>query len=169
MEQGAGKAFRLMFGHVVNGKRINFGAEKESRGTLAAAHLFVQLCPILEMGATLLVDELDCSLHPMLVKEIVEVFNNADTNPFDAQLIFTTHDISLLDRTIYGEDVLGRDEVWFVEKNQNGISRLYPLSSIKRTTRKEDNLYRKYVEGRYSAIPKTSIASQVEAYWAEHK
>jgi len=165
----ADNELRMFFSHNIDGKLTKFSPNQESRGTLAATAILIGLLPILKRGGVLVVDELDCSLHPMLVAQIIGVFNNPKTNPYGAQLIFTTHDTSLLDKTIYGEDILTRDEVWFVEKNEEGISTLYPLRSIKNTTRKEDNIYRKYVEGRYGAIPKTSIASYVEAYWMEYK
>ncbi len=162
------KELKLFFGHLVNNVYTDFDIEQESRGTLSATALFAQLIPILAMGMVFVVDELECSLHPMLVSQIVNIFNNLELNPHGAQLIFTTHDISLLDKTIYGKEILGRDEVWFVEKGQDGVSELYPLTDIKKTTRKDDNLYRKYVEGRYGAVPRVSIASRVGAYWMEH-
>lgn len=161
------KMIKVFFKHVVGDKLVDLKPSQESRGTLTAVDFLNQLLDALESGTTFVVDELDCSLHPMLVSQIVRIFNNPDTNPRNAQLIFTTHDLSLLDKSVYGEDILHREEVWFVEKNQYGESTLYPLTQIKNATRKEDNLYKKYIEGRYGAIPKASLENRIEEYWLE--
>jgi AAA15 family ATPase/GTPase len=78
------------------------------------------------------------------------MFNDPARNPNGAQLVFTTHDTHLLG-TIVGEPVLRRDQVWFTEKDDNGATHLYPLTEFH--PRKEENLERGYLQGRYGAVP----------------
>jgi len=156
-----------VFRHKIGSKLVNFGVEQESDGTIAASSIFIDLLPVLSQGAVYLVDELDRSLHPAIVAQIIDIFNHRETNPNGAQLIFTTHDTSLLDSSTYDEKLLDRDEVWFVEKNPAGESEIYPLTSIKYTTTKASNPYKKYIEGRYGAIPRVSLASAIESYWED--
>lgn len=98
------------------------------------------------LGATLLVDELDRSLHPLLTRFLVQQFHQVDgTN--NAQLVFTTHDTTLLDA-----DLLRRDQVWFVEKSRSErATKLYPLLDYQ--PRKNEALERGYLMGRYGALP----------------
>jgi len=161
------KVFETVFRHKIGSKLVNFGVKQESDGTIAASSIFIDLLPVLSRGAVYLVDELDRSLHPTIVTQIIEIFSHRETNPNGAQLIFTTHDISLLDSSIYDEKLLDRDEIWFVEKNPAGESEIYPLTSIKYTTTKASNPYKKYIEGRYGAIPRVSLASAIESYWKD--
>ena len=98
----------------------------------------------------MVVDELEASLHPKLALEIVKQFNNPQTNPKNAQLIFTTHDTNLLGNDA-GEPVLRRDQVWLTEKDKEGATVLYPLTDYK--PRKAENVERGYLQGRYGAIP----------------
>ncbi len=113
----------------------------------------------LQDGATLVIDEFDTSLHPRIIPRIIELFQAPRTNPRNAQLIFSTHDASLLG-TSFGEPILKRDEVWFVEKQDDGASELYPLTSFK--PRKEHNLERHYLGGSYGAVPDVYPASLVD-------
>jgi len=124
--------------------------EEESRGTQT---LFRNGLPILQAiheGGTLVIDELEASLHPMLAQQIIRQFNDPATNPRNAQLIFTTQDTNLLGTTL-GEPALRRDQVWLTEKNSEGATVLYPLTDYK--PRKAENLERGYLQGRYGAIP----------------
>lgn len=105
---------------------------------------------MLEHGSLLAIDELEASLHPMLALEIVRLFNDPEQNPNGAQLIFTTHDTNLLGG-ILDEPALGRDQVWFTEKDRGGATHLYPLTDFH--PRAEENLERGYLQGRYGAIP----------------
>ena len=123
---------------------------QESKGTQT---LFRSALPILETigyGGLLIVDELEGSLHPSLTRHIVDQFNDPITNPHGAQLIFTTHDTNLLGTTV-GEPALRRDQVWLTEKDEGGITVLYPLTEYQ--PRKSENLERGYIQGRYGAIP----------------
>ena len=121
---------------------------KESHGTQNLFALGGYLFDALDEGAVVFMDELDASLHPFVAKRIVELFQNEQTNPHHAQLIFTTHDTSLLDETI-----LRRDQVWFTEKDEFGATELYSLQDIEGV--REDSLFEKgYRAGKYKAIPK---------------
>lgn len=159
---------KASFTHKINDDLVNLDIRDESRGTIAASNIFLDLQEILENGATYIVDEIDCSLHPTIVTQLINIFNSEDTNPNNAQLLFTTHDISILDSSIYGENILDRDQVWFTEKNELGQSSLYSLLQFK-GTRKEDNLYKKYISGRYGATPKASLYYGILNYWENKK
>jgi AAA15 family ATPase/GTPase len=125
----------------------------QSRGTQAWLRLLVAALTVLERGSTLCVDEIDSSLHPRLTARLVELFRGGETNPAGAQLIFTTHDATLLG-TSFGQDVLSRDEVWFVEKGTHGASKVFPLTDFH--PRREENTERRYLGGSYGAIPDVS-------------
>jgi uncharacterized protein len=120
--------------------------EEESDGTKALFSLAAPVFHALSTGSLLCIDELDSSLHPILALQVVKTFAQPSTNPLNAQLIFNTHDTNLLDT-----DVLRRDQVWFTEKDQTGATHIYPLSDFK--PRRQENLERGYLQGRYGAIP----------------
>ncbi len=94
-----------------------------------------------------MVDELDTSLHTLLMQALVRLFHRPEVNTGGAQLVFTTHDTSLLDA--YG--LFRRDQVWFVEKRSDQSSSLYPLLDF--SPRKNEALERGYLQGRYGALP----------------
>ena len=96
------------------------------------------------------IDELESSLHPLLAQSVIKLFNDPETNPRNAQLIFTTHDTNLLGTSL-GGPVLRRDQIWITEKDRDGATKLYPLTDYK--PRKDENLERGYLQGRYGAIP----------------
>jgi len=97
-----------------------------------------------------LVDELESNLHPLLAIQILRMFNDPQRNPHNAQILFTTHDTTLLG-TIAGDPAMRRDQVWLTEKDQEGATVLYPLTDFK--PRKDENIERGYLQGRYGAIP----------------
>lgn len=125
----------------------------ESAGTLKMFSLYPFLVSVIEKGNVLFIDELNARLHPLLVRNIILLFANKDTNPNNAQLIFTTHDTWQL-----STDVLRRDEVWFTEKDKIGCSSLYALSDFKDSNgvkiRKDENYEKNYLLGNYGAIPR---------------
>lgn len=125
--------------------------EQESRGTRTLFALLGILNWCLGTGGTVVVDELDQSLHSQLASRIVGLFISPDTNPNAAQLLFNTHDTNLL-----SEDLLRRDQVWFTEKTGEGATRLFPLTDFR--ARKHENLERGYLQGRYGAIPSLADA-----------
>lgn len=125
---------------------VAFDFADESEGTQKLFSLAGPIFDILEKGQILVVDELDRSLHALLVRQLVNMFQNPEVNRGGAQLIFTTHDTSLLD-----SEILRRDQVWFSEKNENQASCLYPLSDF--SPRKGEALERGYLTGRYGGVP----------------
>lgn len=120
--------------------------EQESRGTRTLFSLLGIVNWAVESGSALAVDELDQSLHPHLARAVVEMFNRPESNPNGAQLLFNTHDTNLL-----SGDLLRRDQVWFTEKGHDGATRLFPLTDFH--ARKQENLERGYLQGRYGAVP----------------
>lgn len=111
--------------------------------------LFQMICPILDIldkGKILVCDELEASLHESVIFQIVQLFQHYQKDKF-AQLIFSTHDTSLLDT-----DLFRRDQVWFTQLNQERATDLYSLVEIK-NVRKSENLEKGYVSGKYGAIP----------------
>lgn len=136
----------LLFHHVTEQGKAVFSLGDESMGTRNLLFLTGPVLDILNKGMVLVVDELDSSLHPLLVRRLVELFQNPVVNQKGAQLIFTTHDTSLL-----GPDLFRRDQIWFVEKARDQASKLYPLSDF--SPRKNEALERGYLVGRYGALP----------------
>jgi AAA15 family ATPase/GTPase len=139
---------QLKFVHGVEDEK--FDLEDESDGTRSWLSLLPMVLEALDSGYVVAVDEIDTSLHPLLTAQLVGLFHDPEANQNGAQLIFTSHDSSLLG-TMIGDEVLHRDEVWFVEKNEQGISSLYPLTDFK--PRKDHNAERRYLGGSYGAIP----------------
>ncbi|MGW0519324.1 AAA family ATPase [Crossiella sp. NPDC003009] len=137
-----------------------FDLEEESAGTRSWLALLPTVLVALAEGTTLVVDEIDTSLHPRLTARLVSLFQDLRTNPRQAQLIFTTHDTSLLG-TMLGEEVLRRDQVWFVQKDSEGASTLYPLTDFH--PRKDENTERRYLGGSYGAVPVLSEQDFIDA------
>ena len=111
--------------------------------------LFQMICPIIDIlnkGKILICDELESSLHESVIFQIVQLFQYYQKDKF-AQLIFSTHDTSLLDT-----DLFRRDQVWFTQLNKERATDLYSLVEIK-NVRKSENLEKGYVSGKYGAIP----------------
>ncbi len=134
-------------------EKVSFDKNKnESEGTKKIMDLTGPVFDTLIHGKVLLVDELDAKLHPLLTREIVSLFNNMETNPRHAQLLFVTHDTNLL-----SSDLFRRDQVWFTEKNSLEQTDLYNLVEFRlpdgSKVRNDSNLERNYIRGRYGAIP----------------
>lgn len=143
--------------HRGRGVETSLPEDYESAGTHALISFASVALAALKRGATCVVDEIDSSLHPLLVAELVRVFASPRTNPNQAQLIFTTHDVSLLRPAPEGQAVLSRDEIWVVEKDRHGESALVALSEY--GPRTSDNLERGYLTGRFGGLPTLSIAN----------
>lgn len=118
---------------------------EESDGTVRVFDLSGYVAAALDAGSVLVVDEIDASLHPILVSTLVRCFQSREANPNGAQLLFTAHNSYLLSRGI-----LRRDQVWFAEKD-GGATRLYPLTDYE--PRKGEALEQGYLAGRYGAVP----------------
>ncbi len=129
-----------------DGQTVMIDFDDESRGTrklFALSGLWLQA---LDQGQIVIADELDTSLHPFVMRHIVQMFHDPKINTKGAQLIFTTHDTSILDPTLFR-----RDQIWFVEKDQQQQSRLYPLTDF--SPRKGEDFEKGYLQGRYGAVP----------------
>lgn len=133
---------RLQHAGAVGSISLDFNLE--SAGTKAFIGILPAIVDTLDSGGVLILDELVEALHPILSQRIVGMFQNKETNPKGAQFIFSTHDTNLL-------NVLRRDQVWFTQKNFAGESKLFPLTDFK--TRKDDDVARDYLRGRYGALP----------------
>ncbi|MGK2941960.1 MAG: AAA family ATPase [Immundisolibacter sp.] len=138
---------QLRFKHVTEHGEAVFDLADESNGTRNLLFLTGPVLDILKKGLTLVIDELDTSLHTLLVRRLVQLFHSPQINTGGAQLIFTTHDTSLLD----APDLFRRDQIWFVEKNGNQASSLASLSEF--SPRKKEALERGYLVGRYGGVP----------------
>lgn len=118
----------------------------ESEGTNKLFALAGILLDTLRTGKILLIDELDARLHPLITRELICLFNSNETNPHNAQLIFTTHDTNLLSSKSFR-----KDQIWFTEKDNKGATDLYSLVEYK--VGKDASFERDYIIGKYGAIP----------------
>lgn len=146
-EAGEQAIDEVKFHHITEHGQAVFDLMDESSGTRNLLFLTGPILDILNKGLTLVVDELDTSLHTLLVQALVRLFHRPEVNTGGAQLIFTTHDTSLLDA--YG--LFRRDQIWFVERRPDQSSTLYPLLDF--SPRKNEALERGYLQGRYGALP----------------
>lgn len=150
--QGQVKAVHIHAGHHVqseSGKEAQFFLDlnEESLGTKQLFWLSPILKEVFGKGKTMVIDELDRSLHPFLVQFLVELFHTPEINQTNAQLIFTTHDTTLLSL-----DTFRRDQIYFVEKDPHtAATELYSLDEF--SVRKNENIEKGYLLGRYGAIP----------------
>ena len=128
-------------------RRFNF--EDESLGTLVWFGLIGTVLHALRDGTCLLADELDASLHPHLVQRFVDLFQDPETTPNRAQLVFNSHESTLLDGV--GDFALGRDQVWFTEKAPDGATTLHPLTDF--APRKSEAIGDRYRAGRFGGTP----------------
>lgn len=129
---------------------VELDAHDESLGTLVWFGLVGPVVQALADGAVFLADELDASLHPALVAELIHLFQDPKSNPRRAQLIFNSHDATILGDSV-SDRLIGRDQVWFTEKRADGGTHLYPLTEL--DPRKEEAVGRRYLAGRYGATP----------------
>lgn len=136
------------------GKRFTLTPDDQSTGTLSWLSLAVPAVDALRNGTVLLIDEIDASLHPQLAEVLIQMFKEERLNSHGAQLIFTTHDTYFLSPS--ADVPLSPEEVWFVEKNGSGVSDLYSLGDF--STRRDQNLSRRYLHGRYGATPQVAPA-----------
>ena len=124
----------------------------ESAGTLKMFALYPELQEVLEKGSVFFIDELNARLHPLLVRNFLLTFLNPEINTNHAQLVFTTHDTWQL-----SNQLLRRDEIWFVEKDERGVSTLYSLADFVDEAgsriRKDESYEKNYLIGKYGAIP----------------
>lgn len=136
--------------HCSNDQCVEFEPSEESLGTLVWVGFVGPVIDALARGSVLLADELDASLHPHLVQQIIRLFQSSDTNPRGSQLIFNAHDATLLEST--SPRLLGRDQVWMTEKGADGSTTLYALSDF--SPRRDDSIEMRYLRGSYGATPR---------------
>lgn len=118
---------------------------EESQGIQKLFELFFPFVDIIVNEKIFICDELETHLHPLIVKELIKLFKG---NSKKSQMIFTTHDVNLLDLSLYR-----RDQIWFTEiKSESLFTDLYSLSELK-AVRKDENIVKNYILGKYSGIP----------------
>jgi len=139
---------------------------QESAGTNKVFNISGPIFDVLQDGGVLVIDELDSSLHPLLTLAITKLFNSEKDNSKNAQLIFTTHDTNLFS---YGN--YRRDQIYFVEKDEYGVSDLYSLVEYREENgakvRKDRSFESDYIQGRYGAIPYIGDISKIVEKWQE--
>ena len=137
---------------IVIGERIFNKNQMESEGTKKVIEISGPIFDTLNEGKTLIIDELDAKLHPLLTRNIVLLFMDPMKNMHGAQLIFATHDTNLLDL-----EIVRRDQIWFVEKDKVESTDIYSLVEFKdedgKKVRNDRDIKRDYIRGRYGAIP----------------
>ncbi|MEV0620891.1 ATP-binding protein [Nonomuraea sp. NPDC050404] len=141
---------RVRLAHRSASGEISLDWRNESFGTRSWFALLGPLLMALDEGGVLLVDELDSSLHPRFAAEVVRLFHDSHANPKGAQLIFTSHDSSLL-TTPSGERLLEPGQIWLTEKTQEGVTELYPLTAAAPT--EGEDLMKSYLAGSFGAVP----------------
>ena len=138
--------------HLVDGYEEELDLEEESSGTKKLFGLLPFIATSLIEGNVLVIDELDAKIHPILLKHIINMFTDLSVNKNNAQLIFTSHDLSTMN-----SDVFRRDEIWFVAKGNAENSELYSLVEFKNekgeSVRKDAKFGKQYLEGKYGADP----------------
>ena len=138
--------------HVVDEYETELNLFDESSGTTKLFGLLPFIAKSLLKGTTLVIDELDAKIHPVLLKYLIMTFGNMEKNKKGAQLIFTSHDLSTMN-----SDVFRRDEIWFVAKGNRQNSKLYSLVEFKNkkgeSVRKDAKFDKQYLEGKYGADP----------------
>lgn len=133
--------------HTSQGEPVLFDVKEESDGTQKLFAFAGPFLDILEHGRVLFIDELNDHLHPKMVQFLVQLFHNNATNPKNAQLVFTTHETSIMD-----QEHFRRDQVWFCEKTADQATKLYPLTNFHPRKGRED-LRSNYLDGLYGALP----------------
>lgn len=144
----AGKiiAKRLSINHSGDkGQLVPFNLNQESDGTKRLLQYIPAIFDVITNDKVCFIDEMERSLHPLLVRELVRKFSEDENTK--GQLVFTTHESNLLD-----QDIFRQDEIWFAEKKQRGSTELYPLTEFKKEHHTID-LRKGYLTGRYGAIP----------------
>ncbi|WP_305785895.1 AAA family ATPase [Symbioplanes lichenis] len=148
---------RLRLVHRAGGSTAPLDYHAESQGTRTWFDLIGPVLTALRQGSIVVFDELDASLHPTLSAELLRIFGSAVLNPRGAQLIFTTHDTSLLSH-------LNRDEVWLTEKHRDGSTRLGALAEFAgERVRRSQNLEKAYLHGRFGALPEVDDTEFLQA------
>ena len=152
VEEKENERLEIFTKHVVNEYEAELNLFDESSGTKKIFGLLPFIAESLLRGTTLIIDELDAKIHPVLLKYLIMTFSNMEKNKKGAQLIFTSHDLSTMNN-----DVFRRDEIWFVAKGNRQNSKLYSLVEFKNengeSVRKDAKFDKQYLKGKYGADP----------------
>jgi hypothetical protein len=135
----------------------DFNLDEESDGTVRLLDFIPAFKSVASENKVFIIDEIERSIHPLLIKALVEKFSQDKQS--NGQLIFTTHESSLLDQSIFRPD-----EIWFVEKDKNGCTDIYPLSDFKE--HHITNIRKGYLNGRYGSIP--FLANLKDLNWHQY-
>ncbi len=132
-----------------NIKSIPFDYTLESLGTQKMYYLASHIIDALEDGETIIIDEIGGNMHPHMSEFIIELFNNPNSNPNNAQLIFSTHDLSLMN-----SKTMRKEQFYFSEKNSKGITELFSMNDFNKNEIRNGGPFAKwYSEGRMDAVP----------------
>lgn len=144
--------FDILTEHVVDGYKAKLHLYDESKGTQKLFSLLPHIADSLLNGVTLVIDEMDAKIHPLIIKYIIQRYTDKMINQSNAQLIFTSHDLSNMN-----SEVFRRDEIWFVAKGNYQDTQLYSLVEFKNSkgesVRKDAKYDKQYLEGKYGADP----------------
>ncbi len=124
-----------------------FRLERESSGTRSLFMLAFSIVDALENGGVFIIDEFEQNLHPLLVEKLIKLFHSPESNKQNAQLIFTTHNVNLMNNEIFR-----RDQIWFTEKDEKGETILYSMADIE-GVRNNVPYDKWYMSGRFGATP----------------
>lgn len=133
--------------HKISDKKYVCPFDMESEGTQKIFYLYYKIYSALSTGGILVIDELDSKIHSLVLKQIIYLFNNRETNTKNAQIVFSCHNTWLMDSKI-----LRRDQIWFVKKDKEGISQIYSLADFK-DVRSDLDYNKAYLSGKFGAIP----------------
>ena len=166
---GSMPAKQLGFIHsTADGESRTLGYNLESRGTQVFLTLLLPALEALSEGSLLVIDELDTSLHPDLSQAFLSLFHRKTSNPHGAQLLFSTHDVALLD-----SETLQQDEIWFTDKDPDGASRLTPLTDFKLPPPdrlRHGDIEQAYRLGRFGGVPNSrEFLADLDADQGEEK
>jgi AAA15 family ATPase/GTPase len=137
-----------MFDNVKPVGEVFIEESQESSGTQKLFSYSIPILEALESGKSLFIDEFDAQLHPLILENIVKLFNSPVTNPKNAQLVISCHAINILTNKIFR-----RDQIWFCEKDEYGATDLYSLAEYKEPVRNDASYNKDYLSGKYGAVP----------------
>ena len=144
---------KVLYGHAVYDNDTQVGDKfldetVESAGTKKLFNYSKLIFYALERGTVLFIDEFDTMLHPLIIENIIKLFNSPMTNPKNAQLVISCHSVNIMTNKL-----LRRDQIWFCEKDKYGATDLYSLVEYKEPVRKDSSYNKNYLQGKYGAIP----------------
>lgn len=139
--------YKLEAIHRIADKEFECPFEIESSGTIKLFYLYYKIYKILNRGGVLFIDELDSKIHSLVLKHIISLFNDREINKNNAQIVFSCHNTWLLENKL-----LRRDQIWFIKKDNKGISEIYSLADFK-DVRSDLDYNKAYLSGKFGAIP----------------